>query len=1502
MKAENIEDIYELSPLQEGILFHTLYAPKSAMYFEQFSFTLYGDINVPALERAWQQVVDRHTILRTSFYWEGLDKTVQVVHRQVKLPVDRHDWSSLSSAEQAERLQAYLQADRERGFELSEAPLIRLAVIRLAEAAYQLIVSFHHVLLDGWSGLIVFRESAIFYEASCRGQAVELAPSRPFRDYIAWLQEQDLAEAEEFWRRVLAGYKGPPSLWVDRGRTGRLSDQDEGYGEQQIKLSGVTTAALQALARQHQLTLNTLIQGAWALLLSRYTGQEDVVFGATTSGRPPALAGVESMVGLFINTLPVRVQVSPQVSVIAWLRELQAQQFETRQYEHSPLVQVQGWSEAPRGTPLFESLLGFENYPVAGFSTEQNGSDAVSLGNVFERTNYPLSIIVHSGVDLLMVIMYVRPRFDPATISRMVGHLQMLLEGMVANPQQRLAELALLTAAERRQLQCEWNATTVAYPRDTCIHELVAAQAERTPDALAVVCHDEQLTYRELNRRANQLAHYLQAQGVGPEVRVAICMERSLEMVIGLLGILKAGGAYVPLDPAYPKVRLAFMLEDAQVAVLLTQQRLVERVPHHGAPRLCLDTDWEVIARASQATLECQVTAGNLAYVIYTSGSTGRPRGVEIEHRSLMNLVSWHQRVYSVTPADRATQLAGPGFDASVWEVWPYLSAGASLHMPDEAIRTAPAKLIAWLVAEGITLCFLPTPLAESVLEPSWPAGTRLRALLTGGDKLHRGPRQALPFRILNHYGPTENTVVTTWASVEEASATDAAPPIGRPIANTQVYVLDRHRHLVPLGVPGELYIGGDGLARGYLNRPELTAETFVASPFSPEPGARLYKTGDLVCYQPDGNLEFLGRLDQQVKLRGFRIELGEIERVLSQHPAVQESVVVAREDVPGDKRLVGYIVRDIQYQGTDEQLSAAHWQGEQVARWQTLYSETYRLSAPQPDPTFNIIGWNSSYTGAPIPAEEMREQVDGTVAQILRLEPRQVMEIGCGTGLLLFRLAPQCTAYCGTDFSPVALDYIQQQLAKSPLPQVQLLHRPADEFARVEAGAFDVVLLNSVVQYFPSVEYLVRVLEGAVQAVVEGGYIFVGDVRSLPLLEAFHASVELQRASAALSTQALRERVHRRMRQEQELVLDPAFFRALARHLPQIRQVEIQPKRGWHHNELTQFRYDVLLQVGGEGPALAESPWLAWQQVGSITALTQWLRETEPEVVGIRGVPSGRLQAEVKTLEWLSSAEGPATVGELREALGRLEEEGVEPEALWSVGEELPYAVHLGWSGSGAEGRYDVLFQRQTRARGPVILEWQPGERGPGQPWRAYANDPRQGEFTQKLVPGLRSFLQERLPEYMVPAAFVLLDALPLTPNGKVDRQALSVPDHHRAERGVSFVAPTTEVERMIAGVWQEVLGLAQVGVHDNFFDLGGHSLLLVRLQSKLHDVLQTEVAIIDLLRYPTVSALAKALSAEAGAALAFEGMQERAERQRAAMSRRKPGLAGKTASDTIT
>jgi amino acid adenylation domain-containing protein/non-ribosomal peptide synthase protein (TIGR01720 family) len=497
--------------------------------------------------------------------------------------------------------------------------------------------------------------------------------------------------------------------------------------------------------------------------------------------------------------------------------------------------------------------------------------------------------------------------FDAAAIGRMLGHFQTLLEGIVADPQQHVSNLPILTQPERHTLLVEWNHTQVDYPKDVCVHQLFEAQVEQTPEAMAVVFEDQQLTYRELNRRANQVAHHLRSLGVGSDVLVGICVERSLEMVVGLLGILKAGAAYVPLDPSYPAERLAFMLEDAQVPILLTQQRLVSRLPKHGAKAICLDADWEIIAQESTENSTSNVKADNLAYVIYTSGSTGKPKGVQIEHQGLLNLVFWHQRAFAVSSAERATQIAGPAFDAAVWELWPYLTTGASIYIANEETRISPVQLRDWLITSAITITFLPTPLAESVLSLDWPSNTALQTLLTGGDKLHNYPSPSLPFKLVNNYGPTENTVVTTSGGVSSTKQSDRTPTIGRPIANTQVYLLDKNLQPVPVGIPGEIYVGGASLARGYLNHPDLTALSFIPNPCSNTQSRRLYKTGDLARYLPDGNIEFLGRLDDQVKIRGFRIELGEIESVLGQHPAMQETLVVVREDIPNNKRLVAY-------------------------------------------------------------------------------------------------------------------------------------------------------------------------------------------------------------------------------------------------------------------------------------------------------------------------------------------------------------------------------------------------------------------------------------------------------------------------------------------------------------------------------------------------------------------------------------------------------------------
>ncbi len=505
---------------------------------------------------------------------------------------------------------------------------------------------------------------------------------------------------------------------------------------------------------------------------------------------------------------------------------------------------------------------------------------------------------------------YNRAKIQDESVEKLINHFTILMKGIVADAEQAIAYLPILSEEEQQQLLIELNATQADYPKETCIHQMVAARAREFPKALAVSCGDEHLSYAELDNRSNQLARRLRQMGVGPEVLVAVCLERSIQTVVGLLAILKAGGAYVPLDPAYPQERLAFMLEDAEVRVLLTQQKLQPLFSEHKHTILCLDSDWDTLADESAEIFESSAAANNLAYVIYTSGSTGKPKGVELEHRGLVNLVTWHQRIYNLTPADRATLLAGPAFDASVWELWTYLAAGASVHIPDEETRASAPKLLVWLAQHKITVCFLPTPLAEAVLEQPMPPGLVLRALLTGGDRLHRVAQESLPFKLFNHYGPTENTVVATYGEVKIGTETETAPTIGRPIANVRVYLLDRYLQPVPVGLPGEMFIGGDSLARGYLNRPDLTAERFIAHSFDNRHNLNLYKTGDLVRYLPNGDIDFLDRIDSQVKIRGFRIELGEIETMLLSHAAIEECVVLAREDQPGNKRLAAYVVQ----------------------------------------------------------------------------------------------------------------------------------------------------------------------------------------------------------------------------------------------------------------------------------------------------------------------------------------------------------------------------------------------------------------------------------------------------------------------------------------------------------------------------------------------------------------------------------------------------------------
>ncbi|HEU4507241.1 MAG TPA: amino acid adenylation domain-containing protein [Pyrinomonadaceae bacterium] len=922
--------VFPASFAQQRLWFLDQLKPNSTVYNISDAVRLSGPVDIDAFERTINEITRRHESLRTTFAIVD-EQPVQVISppRPTKLLI--RDISDLPEPERETEALRLMKEEAQQPFNLSQGPLLRVSLLKLNDAEHVLLMTMHHIVSDGWSIGVLITEMKTLYAAFSAGRQSPL-PELPvqYADFAQaqreWLSGEVLDEQLAYWKQQLAGIPTVLELPTDHPRP---PIQTFRGATESVMLSRTLSEELNALSRNEGVTLFMTMLAAFQTLLYRYTGQKEIAVGTPIAGRTSA--ETERLIGFFINTLVLSARMQGDLSFRRLLSQVKEMALGAYAHQDVPFEKIVEELQLRRDisrSPLFQVMMMLLN---ASPGPGQLGSDLKmsSVGSAKSSiAKFDLTLAVAETAEgLKTIVEYNTDLFEAATIQRLLRHFEVLLHGIVEDPDRQLSQLPLLTTAERRQLLLDWNQTRADYPQHHCIQHLFEAQAERTPEATAVVCGEQRLSYAELNRRANQLAHYLRSQAVGPEVLVGVCMERSIEMVVALLGILKAGGAYVPLDPAYPQARLSFMLEDAAVPVLLTQAGLTESLPQTAAAVMRVDADWAQVSELSVENPVVDVTSENLAYVIYTSGSAGQPKGVEVQHASLINLVTWHQREYDVTSLDCATQLAGPSFDASVWELWPYLAAGASIHIPDQETRVAAAKLVDWIADESITITFMPTPLAEAALatlEEQWPAGCTLKNLLTGGDQLQRWPRTPLPLTLTNHYGPTENTVVTTSCAVAvRAAGGPVLPSIGRPIANTEVYILDEHQEPVPIGVAGELHIGGASLARGYLNRPELTAERFIPNPFGVDPGARLYKTGDLASYLPDGNIEFRGRIDNQVKVRGFRIELGEIETVFSEHPSVRECVVLARDDERGEKRLVAYVVSELGVSELRSHLSA---------------------------------------------------------------------------------------------------------------------------------------------------------------------------------------------------------------------------------------------------------------------------------------------------------------------------------------------------------------------------------------------------------------------------------------------------------------------------------------------------------------------------------------------------------------------------------------------------
>jgi amino acid adenylation domain-containing protein len=926
LETGHVEDIYALSPMQLGMLLQTLFAPDAGAFFEQQVMRLPSGVDENAFAAAWDEVIYRTPVLRTSFHWEGVERPVQVVHRAVPLPLEVLDWTDVASSEAEARLSEHLREARHDSFRLDRAPLFRLVLIRRPMGTTWFIWHFHHILLDGWSGQLLMREITDCYAARMRGETATAPARTPFATYIAWLQRQDQAALEAFWRARLRGLVGPTPLGIGKPPIGRAGEQPND-GELNCKIPVGETQVLRDFTRRQRLTLNTLVQGAWALLLSRYAGEAEVTFGTVVSGRPPELDGIEEMIGLFINILPTRVSVPGERQVLSWLRELQQRQLETVPFQHVSMQAIRQLSGLPANIDPFETVLVFENFP---FAEADEGAGVAEAPLYVGRTNVPLTVLVAPGDSIRLKFLYDDRRFGAAAIERAAEHLRTLLLAMARMPDGRLRNLQMLGPEERHRILVSWNDTQRHGYDEVPLMAQLALQAARAPDKVAFIDGCERRSIAEIDRRSTRVAQALIAHGVGSGDIVAVCLPRSIAAVEVFLGILKARAVYLPLDPSYPTARLAYILEDAGARIVIANDS--ELPPAQGLP--CVD--YTSIMGASfgpqRGTSDPLPHAApdDLAYVIYTSGSTGQPKGVAATHRQILNRLDWIWRDYPWKPGEVGVMRTALNFVDSFQEMLGGLLRGVPTVIARMDAARDPDALIRLLATEGVTrIWFVPSFLAL-LLDAVPDLGARLPRLTfwsSGGEQLSAELAQrfgaAVPQGVLyNTLGASE-----IWDGTFFDPARDpvgAGPvPIGRPIANTRAYVLDRHGQLAPLGVTGELCFGGICLARGYFGRGADGLNRFGAIALDGGPEERIYRTGDLVRWREDGVLEYVGRTDFQIKLQGYRIQPSEVETALQAHPQIAEVAVAVAADQIG-QRLVAYAVPRGQPPVLDEVLAEA--------------------------------------------------------------------------------------------------------------------------------------------------------------------------------------------------------------------------------------------------------------------------------------------------------------------------------------------------------------------------------------------------------------------------------------------------------------------------------------------------------------------------------------------------------------------------------------------------
>ncbi|MEU5690771.1 amino acid adenylation domain-containing protein [Actinosynnema sp. NPDC020468] len=1410
-------DVVPLSFAQQRLWFLHRLEGLSATYNMPLVWRVAGVVDEPAFGAAVADVLARHEALRTVF------PDVGGVPRQEVVPVDGcgSAWGVVDATgwSEADLDAAVTEAARYR-FDLAVDVPVRVRLFRRGPESV-LVLLVHHIAGDGWSWVPLLGDLSTAYAARRAGTAPGRRPL-PVRyaDYALWqrawlgsLDDPDSGISRQlaYWRAELAGVPERIAVPTDRPRPAVSSFAGGGT---RFTVPADLRAEVESWARRSGATPSMVVQAALVVLLHRLGAGSDVAIGSPVAGR--ADEALTDVVGFFVNSWVLRVAVDPGVSFAEVLARVRTKALAAYAHQDLPfevLVEQLAPERSAGHHPLFQVLLAFQNnarpeIALDGLTaTPARTSTGTSRFDLFfDLADGP------SGTDWEGFVEYATDLYDRDTVDALTSRLLVVLRRMVTAPDALVGSADLVDAAERARLDRFGNRGLPAAVPAGSIPELFARRVIAAPDAVALVFGDRSWTYAGLDAASGRLAGLLVDTGVVAGDRVALVLPRGADAVIAILAVLKTGAAYVPVDPSYPDDRVRFALEDSAPVAVLTDAANLARTRSLATSGAVVDV----------ATAEGRVPADlphpdprRPAYLIYTSGTTGTPKGVVVTHANVTALFDGlrerfdfgvdggPQRVWSL--------FHSYVFDFSVWELWGALLHGGRLVVASEQVVGSPERLRALLVAERVDV-LSHTPSALAMLSPDGLESVTTLVVAAEPCPAEVVERWATGRTVVNAYGPTETTV---YATVSRPLGAGGVPPIGPPVPSAALLVLDERLARVPVGVTGELYVGGRGVALGYRDRPGLTASRFVADPFG---AGRLYRTGDLVRWNGSGELEYLGRSDDQVKVRGYRIEPAEVEVVVAAHPRVRSAVVIAREDRPGDRRLVGYVI--------PADTASPGGSGELVEQWRRVYDDLYSGAEFADDSQrgglgADFSGWNSSVTGAAIPVADMREWRAATVARIRGLRPERVLEIGVGSGLLLSELAPGCDEYWATDFSPVTIATLRSRLEHAGVPwldRVRLRVAEAVDGVGLPAGHFDVVVVNSVVQYFPGAGYLRRVLEQALTVLAPGGAVFVGDVRNLALLTGFATTVHRAKDPTA-SAEVIGERVRRAVATEQELLLAPEYFVAAARELPGVTGVDVRLKRGAADNELTRYRYDVVLHKAPARPrSLADVPRLAFEDLDLARVLDE-----RAGSVRVTGIPR----------------RGPlAGTGWSAEELHRLaERRGGTAVVTWSARPDRMDAVFLE---PGATDRLTDVFEAS-----------EPLERA-----SRYANYPQ----ASALAADVRRFVADRVPRSLVPAAVVVVDQFPLTVNGKLDRAALPAPEA-LVEQG--YRAPSSPEEDTLAGLFAEVLGVERVGVDDDFFDLGGHSLLVMRLIAAVRRACDVDVTVALVFEAPTVAGLAAAIAA---------------------------------------